>query len=111
MKRPRRLDRLPEQYFMRLLARVKAAAAEEGEPLVDLGRGNPDLPPPQHVIDALAASANERTARVHGYAPFAGLADLRRAIADRYATNYGVELDPEREVAVIPGTKSALTEL
>src|SRR5262249_16643504 len=36
---------------------------------------------------------------------------LRRAIADRYATNYGVELDPEREVAVIPGTKSALAEL
>ena len=111
MKRPRRLDRLTEQYFMRLLARVQAATASGGEPLVDLGRGNPDLPPPQHVIDALAASANERTARVHGYAPFAGLAELRRAIADRYATHYGVEVDAEREVAVIPGTKSALVEL
>lgn len=111
MKRPHRFDRLPEQYFMRLLARVQAAAAAGGEPLVDLGRGNPDLPPPQHVIDALAASAGERDARVHGYAPFAGLPELRRAIADRYATNYGVELDPDREVGVIPGTKSALAEL
>jgi L-glutamine---4-(methylsulfanyl)-2-oxobutanoate aminotransferase len=110
MKRPRRLDRLPEQYFMRLLARVQAAAAA-GEPLVDLGRGNPDVPPPQHVIDALSASANEHTSRVHGYAPFAGLPELRRAVAARYANDYGVDLDPDREVAVVPGTKSALVEL
>ena len=111
MKRARRLDRLPEQYFMRLLARVQAAAAAGGEPLVDLGRGNPDVPPPRHVIDALTASANEHTSRVHGYAPFAGLPELRRAIAARYANHYGVELDPDREVAVVPGTKSALVEL
>ena len=96
---------------MRLLARVQAAAAAGGEPLVDLGRGNPDVPPPQHVIDALTESANEPTPRVHGYAPFAGLPELRRAIASRYAEHYGVELDPDREVAVVPGTKSALVEL
>jgi L-glutamine---4-(methylsulfanyl)-2-oxobutanoate aminotransferase len=111
MKRPRRLDRLPEQYFMRLLARVQAAAAAGGEPLVDLGRGNPDVPPPQHVIDALAESANEQTSRVHGYAPFAGLPELREAITARYATHYGVELDPAREVCIVPGTKSALVEI
>ncbi len=111
MKRPRRLDRLPEQYFIRLLARVQAAAAAGGEPLVDLGRGNPDVPPPQHVIDALTASANEHTSRVHGYSPFAGLPELKHAIAARYADAYGVELDPEREVAIVPGTKSALVEL
>ena len=111
VKRPRRLDRLPEQYFMRLLARVQEAAAREGEPLVDLGRGNPDVPPPPHVIEALVASAREQTARVHGYAPFSGLPQLRGAIANRYAQEYGVELDPGREVAVVPGTKSALVEL
>jgi L-glutamine---4-(methylsulfanyl)-2-oxobutanoate aminotransferase len=111
VKRPRRLDRLPEQYFMRLLARVQEAAAREGEPLVDLGRGNPDVPPPRHVIEALVESAREQTARVHGYAPFSGLPELRRALAARYAEHYGVEVDPEREVAVVPGTKSALVEL
>jgi L-glutamine---4-(methylsulfanyl)-2-oxobutanoate aminotransferase len=111
VKRPARLDRLPEQYFMRLLARVQDAAARGGEPIVDLGRGNPDVPPPAHVIEALVASARERVAAVHGYAPFAGLRELRDAIAARYRTHYGVELDPEREVAVIPGTKSALSEL
>jgi aminotransferase len=111
VKRPRRLDRLPEQYFMQLLARVQQAAADGGEPLVDLGRGNPDVPPPPHVIEALVESAREQTARVHGYAPFSGLPELRRALAGRYAHEYGVELDPEREVAVVPGTKSALVEL
>jgi len=111
MKRPRRLDRLPEQYFMGLLARVQEAAARGGEPLVDLGRGNPDVPPPPHVIEALVASAREQTALVHGYAPFSGLPELRRSLARRYATLYGVELDPDREVAIVPGTKSALAEL
>ncbi|HET8607263.1 MAG TPA: aminotransferase class I/II-fold pyridoxal phosphate-dependent enzyme [Gaiellaceae bacterium] len=108
---PDRLERLPEQYFAGLLARVAAAAALEGEPLVDLGRGNPDVPPPAHVVEALARSAAERTPRIHGYPPFRGLPALREAIAARYASEYGVRLDPEREVAVLPGTKTALAEL
>ena len=105
--RPERLERLPEQYFTRLLARVAAAAAD-GEPLVDLGRGNPDIPPPAHVVAALAESAAR--ADTHGYAPFAGLPALKEAIAARYRDVYGVAVDPEREVAVLPGSKTGLIE-
>jgi aminotransferase len=105
---PERIARLPEQYFTALLARVAAAAAEDGEPLVDLGRGNPEVGPPTHVIEALAESAARPD--VHGYAPFAGLPTLKEAIAARYADLYGVELDPRREVAVLPGTKTGLME-
>jgi aminotransferase len=108
--RPRLIERLPDQYFTSLLARVAAVAAEQGEPLVDLGRGNPDVPPPSHVVEALVETAREPTAAVHGYAPFAGLPEARAAIAERYATEYGVELDPEREVAILPGIKTALVE-
>ena len=111
MRPSERLDRLPEQYFTSLLARVAEVAAEPGEPLIDLGRGNPDVPPPAHVVEALVASAREQTPAVHGYAPFAGLPELREAIAARYAGVYGVELDPHREVAVLPGTKTALVEV
>jgi aminotransferase len=96
---------------MRLLARVQEAAARGGEPLVDLGRGNPDVPPPVHVIEALVDSARQQTSRVHGYAPFSGLPDLRAALARRYTELYGVDVDPDREVAVVPGTKSALVEV
>src|SRR5690348_14222891 len=97
-RRPRRLDRLPEQYFGTLLNRVAAAAAEAGPPLVDLGRGNPEVGPPAHVVEALRAYA-QRT-DVHGYAPLRGLPELRESIARRYATHYGVNLDPHREVAI-----------
>ena len=106
--RPHRLERLPEQYFTRLLARVAAAAAAGGEPLVDLGRGNPDIPPPPHVVEALARAASRPD--THGYAPFAGLPALKEAIAARYRDVYGVEIDPAREVAVLPGTKTGLIE-
>src|SRR5881397_3099640 len=103
------MKRLPEQYFMALLARVAAAAAvEAAEPLVDLGRGNPEVGPPPHVIEALQRGAARPEA--HGYAPFAGLPALKEAIASRYRDVYGVELDPAREVAVLPGSKTGLME-
>jgi L-glutamine---4-(methylsulfanyl)-2-oxobutanoate aminotransferase len=107
--RPDRIERLPEQYFALLLARVAAAAAEEGDEVIDLGRGNPDIGPPQHVIDALARAANDHSA--HGYPPFRGIPELKEAVAARYRDVYGVELDPEREVAAVPGTKTAIVEV
>ncbi|HEU5363642.1 MAG TPA: aminotransferase class I/II-fold pyridoxal phosphate-dependent enzyme [Gaiellaceae bacterium] len=107
--RPVRIDRLPQQYFVALLGRVAAAAAGEGPALVDLGRGNPELGPPEHVVDALVESA--RRPDVHGYSPIRGLARMREAIARRYRDVYSVELDPEREVALVPGTKTAIVEL
>jgi aminotransferase len=107
--RPERLQRLPQQYFVALLGRVAAAAAQAGPALVDLGRGNPEIGPPAHVIEALHVSSLEPA--VHGYAPIRGLPRTREAIAARYRDVYGVELDPETEVAVVPGTKTAIVEL
>jgi L-glutamine---4-(methylsulfanyl)-2-oxobutanoate aminotransferase len=107
--RPGRLDRLPPQYFAALLGRVADAGAREGEPVVDLGRGNPETGPPPHVVETLVRAAARP--EVHGYSPFRGLPRLREAIAARYRDVYGVELDPEREVALVPGTKTAIVEL
>jgi len=105
---PERIERLPEQYFTALLTRVAAAAVAEGEPLVDLGRGNPEVGPPPHVVAALAESAARPD--VHGYAPFSGVSALKEAIAARYRDVYGVELDPSSEIAVLPGSKTGLME-
>ncbi len=107
--RPDRIERLPEQYFAGLLARVAAAAAQEGDEVIDLGRGNPDIGPPAHVIDALSGAAADHAA--HGYPPFRGIPELKEAVVLRYREVYGVELDPEREVAVVPGTKTAIVEV
>src|SRR5215218_86895 len=106
---PSRIDALPEQFFTAILAESARAANAPGAPFIDLGRGNPDLPPPAHAIAALqAAAAETATPAVHGYPPFGGQADLRVAIAERYRADHGVELDPDREVAVIPGTKTGI---
>jgi aminotransferase len=106
---PDRLRRLPEQYFTALFARVREAAREAGPELVDLARGNPEVGPPPHVLERLATASREEGS--HGYAPFRGMPELKEAIAQRYRDVYGVELDPAREVAVLPGTKSAIVEL
>src|SRR5690242_6826476 len=106
---PGRLARLPEQYFVALRELAEAAARLPGEPLIDLSRGNPEVGPPQHVADALCTAATRPGA--HGYASPSGLPGLREALAERYRSLYGVELDPEREVAVVPGTKTAVAEL
>src|SRR5882724_2496075 len=105
---PARVRRLPEQYFSALLAKVAAATARGGEPLIDLGRGNPEVGPPEHVVRALTECAERDD--VHGYAPFSGLPALKEAIATRYGEVYGVHLDATREVAVLPGTKTGLME-
>src|SRR5436190_1655064 len=84
--RPDRLEGLPDQYFATLLGHVSAAAADGGAPLVDLGRGNPEVGPPPHVVERLAEAARQPSA--HGYSPFRGLPALREAIAVRYAAAY-----------------------
>src|SRR3954452_14774160 len=94
--------RLPEQYFTQILRVAAEARARPGPRFIDLGRGNPDLPPPPRALAAL------READDHGYAPFQGEPALREAICARYAADHGVELDPDREVAVIPGTKTGI---
>jgi L-glutamine---4-(methylsulfanyl)-2-oxobutanoate aminotransferase len=99
---PPLIDRLPEQYFTRILAAAAAARERPGPRFIDLGRGNPDLPPPEGALAALGAET------YHAYPPFQGTPELREAIAARYAADHGVALDPDTEVAVVPGTKTAI---
>jgi L-glutamine---4-(methylsulfanyl)-2-oxobutanoate aminotransferase len=99
--------RLPEQYFTRIVTAAAAARAQPGPRLIDLGRGNPDLPPPAVAVEALRVSLDAAEG-MHGYPPFQGLPELARAIAERYRIDHGVILDPEREVAVVPGTKTGI---
>jgi len=106
---PELVERLPAQYFAGVLRAAAAARAQPGPRYIDLGRGNPDLPPPPHALAAVHAALEETaTPAVHGYPPFDGQRDLREAIARRYALDHGVTVDPDREVAVLPGTKTGI---
>ena len=100
------LHGLPEPYFSTLVRTVREAHRTTPGGVIDLARGNPELPPPAHVVEALRAAALEPGA--HGYPPFAGMPELTEAFAHRFAEVYGVRLDPATEVIVVPGTKTAI---
>ncbi len=103
-----RIKRLPP-YVIAEVNAMRAQARAAGEDIIDLGMGNPDLPPPDHVIDKLVEVAKKPNA--HGYSQSKGIPGLRRAQANYYARRFGVEIDPEREVVVTMGSKEGLASL
>ena len=103
-----RMKRLPP-YVIAEVNAMRAAARQEGRDIVDLGMGNPDQPPPPHVIDKLVEVAQKPDA--HGYSQSRGIPGLRKAQANYYATRFGVDLDPEHEVIVTMGSKEGLGSL
>ncbi|UVO55268.1 LL-diaminopimelate aminotransferase [Sphingomonas sp. SUN039] len=103
-----RMKRLPP-YVIAEVNAMRAAARAGGEDIIDLGMGNPDLPPAPHVIAKLVEVAQKPDA--HGYSASRGIPGLRKAQANYYARRFGVDLDPESEVVVTMGSKEGLASL
>ncbi|MCB2082548.1 MAG: LL-diaminopimelate aminotransferase [Sphingomonadaceae bacterium] len=103
-----RMKRLPP-YVIAEVNSMRHAARRAGKDIIDLGMGNPDNPPPQHVIDKLCEVAAKPDA--HGYSQSKGIPGLRKAKANYYARRFGVELDPESEIVVTMGSKEGLASL
>ncbi len=103
-----RMKRLPP-YVIAEVNAMRAAARAAGEDIIDLGMGNPDLPPPPHVIEKLAEVA--RDPKAHGYSASKGIPGLRRAQANYYGRRFGVDVDPDSEVVVTLGSKEGLANL
>ncbi len=103
-----RIKRLPPYVFSEVNA-LKARARAAGEDIIDFGMGNPDQPPPAHVIEKLVEVV--RNPRVHRYSTSRGIPGLRKAVAAYYQRRFEVELDPEREIIVTLGSKEGLANL
>ena len=103
-----RIKRLPPYVFAEVDA-LKAKARAAGDDIIDFGMGNPDKPPPHHVIEKLAEALMDP--RIHRYSTSRGIPGLRRAVAAYYARRFGVEVDPERETIVTIGSKEGLANL
>ncbi|MGY6551238.1 MAG: LL-diaminopimelate aminotransferase [Erythrobacter sp.] len=103
-----RMKRMPP-YVIAEVNAMRHQARLAGQDIIDLGMGNPDQPPPQHVIDKLCEVAAKPDA--HGYSQSKGIPGLRRAQANYYSRRFGVELDPESEVVVTMGSKEGLSSL
>jgi L-glutamine---4-(methylsulfanyl)-2-oxobutanoate aminotransferase len=102
------MKRLPEQFFAKLAGKV-TPLVEAGVDVINLGQGNPDLPTPQHIVDTLKNSADNPL--YHKYSPFRGHHFLKEAIATFYKREYDVDVDPDKEVAVLFGGKVGLVEI
>lgn len=103
-----RMLRLPKQFFAGLVKKVNAEIAD-GHDVINLGQGNPDRPTPSHIVSALQEAAEKPL--YHRYPPFSGFSFLKEAAARRYKEDYGVDLDPETEVAILFGGKTGLVEI
>ena len=103
-----RIRRLPPYLFAEV-NQIKAAARARGEDIIDLGMGNPDLPTPEHIIDKLKETVDDK--RAHRYSMSKGIPGLRKALAGYYERRFNVEIDPDSEAVVTLGSKEGLANL
>ena len=105
MRFAKRLDAVPPYLFAELERKV-AQAGRAGVDVISLGIGDPDLPTPPAVIEALAEAA--RDPRTHRYPTNHGTEEFRTAAADFYRDRFGVELDAGGEVIPVLGGKEGV---
>ncbi|MDP4523751.1 pyridoxal phosphate-dependent aminotransferase [Bacillus halotolerans] len=102
------LQELPKQFFASLVQKVNRKL-KEGNDVINLGQGNPDQPTPEHIVEEMQRAVAQP--ENHKYSSFRGSHSLKSAAAAFYNREYGVQLDPETEVAVLFGGKAGLVEL
>ncbi|MGR3309137.1 MAG: aminotransferase class I/II-fold pyridoxal phosphate-dependent enzyme [Candidatus Brocadiales bacterium] len=104
-----RVKRLPPYLFGKLNA-IKYEKRRKGIDIIDLGMGNPNDPTPKPIIDKLCEAVQDP--RNHRYSVSAiGIFNLRREVAKYYQRQWGVELDPEKEVVCTIGSKEGFSHL
>lgn len=102
---PRRLQALPPYLFVEI-DKQKRAALARGVDVIDLGVGDPDLPTPKLILDALQAASLD--ARNHQYPLGRGRRDFLEAVSAWLLRRFGVKVDPEREVLCLIGSKEGI---
>jgi LL-diaminopimelate aminotransferase len=100
-----RIENLPPYVFAKLGRQIRELTAQ-GKDIIRLDIGSPDLPPPDWITEAMCRSAHDPGH--HGYAGFYGTPELRQAVAVYYRRRFGVELDPEKEVVPLIGSKEGI---
>ncbi len=104
----RRINGLPP-YVFAIINQLRDQARHEGDDVIDLGFGNPDIPSPDIAVDKLCEAAHNP--RNHRYSASRGIPKLRLAVSNLYLRRFGVELDPDTEVVTTIGAKEGLSHL
>ena len=108
MRVAERVDTLPPYVFAKLGRRILELRSA-GKDIIRLDIGSPDLPPPPFIVDALNRSLQDPSR--HGYGGYYGTPQLRQAMATYYENRFGVQLNPEREVAPLIGSKEGIANV
>lgn len=108
MQFAKRLEPLRSNVFADM-DNAKARAKAAGHDLIDLSLGSSDVPPAEHVIEAIAQSLPDRS--THGYVLFHRTKPFREAAARWYTDRYGVPVDPETEVLALIGSQEGTAHL
>lgn len=103
-----RLNSVSEYYFSTKLKEVAEMNAR-GLNVISLGIGSPDMPPSAATVEALSKSAADPA--VHGYQPYVGIPELRKAFADWYAKWFKVELNAGNEIQPLIGSKEGILHI
>lgn len=104
LKIANRIKDVKEYYFSIKLKEVRALI-NNGKSIINMGIGSPDLNPPQEVIEAM------RNSNVHGYQSYQGIPEMRLAMADFYKRYYSVDLDFEKEILPLMGSKEGILHI
>ncbi len=104
----RRISNLPP-YVFTIINNLKITARREGDDVIDLGFGNPDIPSPDIAVEKLAEAAHNP--KNHRYSLSRGLPKLREAVASMYQRKFGVTLDPDLQITNTIGAKEGFSHL
>jgi LL-diaminopimelate aminotransferase len=105
----KRLTQLPPYLFTRI-NQLKKEAYDKKLDVIDLGMGNPDQPTPAPIVKRLADTV-ENHPRTHRYPQAKGMPKFRKTVAAWMEKRFGVNLDSEKEVLALVGSKEGIAHL
>lgn len=108
IEKAERLAKLPP-YLFKEIDRKKDEVVAKGVDIIDLGVGDPDLPTPDHIIDAMNKTVGDPAN--HRYPSYSGMNDFKYAVAKWFKNRFRVDLDPGQEVISLIGSKEGIAHL
>ncbi len=103
-----RLGSVREYYFSQKLREIRALE-KQGKPVINLGIGSPDLPPPDPVISVLSRTSTDPG--VHQYQSYQGIPELKQAIGSFCERHFGTRFDQSSEILPLIGSKEGITHI
>jgi len=103
-----RINTVEEYYFSRKLKELDQLR-QQGQQIINLGIGSPDLPPAPAVVATLGTQSQSSSG--HGYQSYRGIPELRTAYAEWYKKYFSVSLNDASEILPLIGSKEGIMHL